>query len=62
VPRSVPDKPQKVVRNTNTTRTQIGIEYDRIVEDGGAAILYYTVYIDDGNYGAFTAHSNGLLL
>jgi len=58
----VPDKPQKVVRNTDTTRTQIGIEYDRIVEDGGAAILYYTVYIDDGNYGAFTAHSNGLLL
>ena len=62
VPRSVPDRPLKVVRNILTTRNQIGIEYDQILEDGGAAILQYTVYIDDGNYGKFTAHSNGLQL
>ncbi len=51
VPRTVPAKPKLAPRNrpTLTTRSRIYIEYDAVLEDGGAAISSYNVYIDDGH-------------
>jgi hypothetical protein len=56
IPRDVPDKPPTAPRNVkaSTDRNTIYIEYDLVKEDGGAPILGYLIYMDDGLDGDFT--------
>lgn len=53
IPRSVPTKPLKAPINVqeSTTRSTLFISYGKIWDDGGAPILNYNIYIDDGNNG-----------
>jgi len=61
-PRSVPPKPSAAPRNDalQTIRTQIFIEFDHLLNDGGEPITDYNIYIDDGSDGEFTGpYANG---
>ena len=62
VPRSVPAKPATAPRNipASTNQSIITVEYDELIdgEDGGSLILSHTLYIDDGNDGAFTGYTH----
>lgn len=62
--RDVPSKPISAPQNSLTTdSTNIGITYHAITQNGGAPILNYNIYIDDGNDGPFgAAINNGLNL
>lgn len=62
---SVPEKPPSPPWNNKlvTSSSTIEIEYDEIIKNGGANILKYYVYIDDGNFGSFGPKmDNGLSL
>jgi hypothetical protein len=65
VPRMVPGEPKLPPRNVkaSTTRTTVHIEYDPVLENGGAEITAYTVYIDDGlDSDVFTPYASALSL
>jgi len=53
IPRSAPTKPLKAPTNViaSTTRTTLYVQFEKIWDDGGAQILNYNIYIDDGNNG-----------
>jgi len=64
-PRKRPGTPPLAPRNVpaSTTRSTIFIEYDAVLETGGATITQYTVYLDDGtDSDNFAAHSSGTTL
>lgn len=63
-PRQVPATPSSAPSNVpaSTTRTVIYITYPAIINTGGAPILNYNIYIDDGNGAYGAAINNGLLL
>jgi hypothetical protein len=50
IPRVVPGAPPRAPRNRPelTTRSTLFVAYDSVLEDGGAAVSQYTVYLDDG--------------
>ena len=65
VPRMIPGEPKLPPRNVqdSTTRTTVYIEYDPVLENGGAEITSYTVYIDDGlDSDVFTPYASALAL
>ncbi len=64
-PRRVPGQPTSSPNNVaaSTTATVIYISYDIVHDNGGSAITYYNVYMDDGLGGSYSAAvNNGLLL
>lgn len=63
--RDVPSKPSAAPSNdpSVTSSSTIGFTYLPIIKDGGAPIMNYNIYIDDGNDGPFgAAINNGLNL
>lgn len=55
IPRSVPAKPPTAPRSVepSTNRNTIFLAFDKLWDDGGAPILNYNVYMDNGLEGAF---------
>ena len=55
IPRSVPAKPPTapISLEPATNRNTIFLAYEKLWDDGGAPILSYNIYMDDGIDGAF---------